>query len=44
MAMALLETKEKMANSLGFRRFKMNPGTATDYHLIRIGSWDFARL
>ncbi len=34
--MAPLETKEKMANSLGFRWFKMNPGTATNYHLLLV--------
>jgi len=32
--MALLETREKTANSLGFRRFSLNPGIATNYHLL----------
>jgi hypothetical protein len=32
--MALLETKEKTTNSLGFRRFSLNPGIATNYHSL----------
>jgi hypothetical protein len=32
--MALLETKEKTANSLGFRQFKMNPGIAAKLILL----------
>jgi hypothetical protein len=36
--MALLETKGKTANSLGFRRFSLNPGIATN-SLDSIAYW-----
>jgi hypothetical protein len=32
--MALLETKKKTANSLGFKWFSLNPGIATNYHSL----------